>query len=145
VRDGRRNEFRRFARFSSPEARKSIPDPNAQKTFEASKLDWSKLEKPEHAERLKLVKDLLALRARMIAPRLPAVQGTAEASGSLVSARWALSDGSRLAVVANLGSEPQDRAGPAPDAPLWAQPADCHREPAAQPWSVVWTLEPAGR
>ena len=69
----RRNEFRRFARFSSREARESIPDPNARKTFESSRLDWSKLERPEHAERHKLVKDLLALRARVVAPRLPAV------------------------------------------------------------------------
>jgi maltooligosyltrehalose trehalohydrolase len=145
VREGRRNEFRRFARFSSPEARESIPDPNARKTFEASRLDWSKLEKPEHAERLELVKELLALRARVIAPRLPAVHGTAEAAGSLVAARWALSDGSRLAVVANLGSKPQDRAGPLPDAALWAQPADCHREPAMPPWSVMWMFEPAER
>jgi maltooligosyltrehalose trehalohydrolase len=145
VREGRRNEFRRFARFSSRKARETIPDPNARKTFETSRLDWSKLEKPEHAERLALVKELLALRARLIAPRLPAVHGTAEAAGSLVAARWALSDGSQLAVVANLGPSQQDRAGPVPETPLWAQPADCHLEPAVPPWSVVWTLEPAER
>jgi maltooligosyltrehalose trehalohydrolase len=145
VREGRRNEFRRFARFSSRKARETIPDPNARKTFETSRLDWSKLEKPEHAERLALVNELLALRARLIAPRLPAVHGTAEAAGSLVAARWALSDGSQLAVVANLGPSQQDRAGPVPETPLWAQPADCHLEPAVPPWSVVWTLEPAER
>jgi maltooligosyltrehalose trehalohydrolase len=145
VREGRRSEFRRFARFSSAEARETIPDPNARKTFESSRLDWSKLETREHAERLKLVKDLLALRARMIVPRLPAIHGTAEAAGSLVAARWTLSDGSQLAVVTNLGSKPQDRAGPLPDAPLWAQPPNCHLKPAVPPWSVVWTIEPAER
>jgi maltooligosyltrehalose trehalohydrolase len=145
VRDGRRNEFRRFARFSSPEGRATIPDPNAAATFDASRLDWSKLDEPGHAERLRLVKDLLALRARVIVPRLPAVHGSAEAAGSLVAARWALSDGAQLAVVANLGPSQQNRAGPMPQAPLWAQPADCHREPAVPPWSVVWTILPAER
>jgi malto-oligosyltrehalose trehalohydrolase len=145
VREGRRNEFKRFERFRSPEARATIPDPNALSTFEASRLDWSKADKPGHAERLRLVKELLALRAREIAPRLPAVDGSAEASGSLVTARWMLRDGSRLAVVANLGSARQEHSGTPPEAPLWAQPAGCHAEGAMPPCSVVWTIEPAGR
>jgi 1,4-alpha-glucan branching enzyme len=145
VREGRRNEFRRFERFRSPEARAAIPDPNALSTFEASKLDWSKLAEPTHAKRLQLVKDLLAVRAQEIVPRLPAVRGSAEAAGSLIAARWTLGDGSELAVLANLGSSRQDRAGPVADDPLWAQPAQCHLEPTVPPWSVVWTLGPAER
>jgi malto-oligosyltrehalose trehalohydrolase len=144
VREGRRNEFRRFERFRSPEARATIPDPNAASTFEASKLDWSKPAQPGHAGRLELVKDLLALRAREIAPRLPALRGSAEAAGTLVAARWVLTDGSRLAVVANLGPLQQDRAGPVQETPLWAQPAECHLEPVVPPWSVEWTLAPGG-
>ena len=35
---GRSNEFARFTRFNDPEARKGIPDPNAQSTFETSRL-----------------------------------------------------------------------------------------------------------
>jgi hypothetical protein len=61
-----------------------FPIPTRVPTFEASKLDWSKLEVPAHARRLELVKDLLALRARVIVPRLPAVRGSAEAAGSLL-------------------------------------------------------------
>jgi maltooligosyltrehalose trehalohydrolase len=144
VREGRRNEFRRFERFRSPEARATIPDPNAVSTFEASKLDWSKLEQPGHAGRLALVKNLLALRTREIAPRLPSLHGSAEAAGTLVAARWTLSDGSRLAVVANLGPRQQERAGLVSESPLWAQPAECHLEPAVPPWSVEWTLAPGG-
>jgi malto-oligosyltrehalose trehalohydrolase len=144
VREGRRNEFRRFERFRSPEARATIPDPNAASTFEASKLDWSKPAQPGHAERLELVKGLLALRAREIAPRLPSLRGSAEAAGTLVAARWTLSDGSRLAVVANLGPEQQARAGLVSESPLWTQPAECHLEPAVPPWSVEWTLAPGG-
>jgi maltooligosyltrehalose trehalohydrolase len=135
----------RFERFRSPEARASIPDPNARSTFEASRLDWSKRAQPGHAERLELVKDLLALRAREIVPRLPAVRGAAEAAGSLVAARWTLADGAHLAVIANLGPAQQARAGPLVDHPLWAQPAECHLEPTVPPWSVEWTIAPGKR
>jgi 1,4-alpha-glucan branching enzyme len=48
VTNGRRSEFSRFARFSDPELRARIPDPNAQETFFQSKLDWSSLSSPEH-------------------------------------------------------------------------------------------------
>jgi maltooligosyltrehalose trehalohydrolase len=142
VRDGRRNEFRRFERFRSPEARATIPDPNALSTFEASKLDWAKPEQPFHGRRLELVRRLLEVRARDIAPRLPAVTGSAGATGALVAAHWTLSDGSKLAVLANLGPARQERIGPLPDQPLWAQPAGCHVEPTVPPWSVVWTMAP---
>ena len=91
------------------------------------------------------MKQLLALRAREIAPRLPAVDGSAEAIGSLVTATWRLRDGSRLDVVANLDSARQAYSGTPQEAPLWAQPAGCDAEGAMPPWSVVWTIEPAVR
>jgi len=143
VREGRRNEFRRFAHFRSPEARAAIPDPNALSTFEASKIDWSKPAQPDHAGRLRLVRELLALRAREIAPRLPASRGEADASGTLIQARWTLSDGSELAVMANLGPTRHDRDSPVSDTALWSQPARCHLEETVPPWSVAWTIAPA--
>jgi maltooligosyltrehalose trehalohydrolase len=41
VREGRRNEFGRFEKFRDPAVRASIPDPNALRTFERSRLIWS--------------------------------------------------------------------------------------------------------
>src|SRR5690606_5964312 len=52
VREGRRREFAAFARFSAPEAREGIPDPNAESTFAASRLDWTCLSRPGHAATL---------------------------------------------------------------------------------------------
>ena len=40
VTEGRRNEFGRFARFADAQARAAIPDPNAQDSFQRSRLDW---------------------------------------------------------------------------------------------------------
>ncbi len=42
VRDGRRQEFARFPEFADDRNVDEIPDPLAESTFLASKLDWSK-------------------------------------------------------------------------------------------------------
>ncbi len=67
VREGRRNEFSRFADFADPAKREHIPDPNAAATFEASVPQPD----PEHgAARWELYRRLIALRLREIAPYL---------------------------------------------------------------------------
>jgi maltooligosyltrehalose trehalohydrolase len=59
---GRREEFKSFHAFSDEAARAGIPDPQAEATFRASKLDWREREQPEHAEMLALYRALIALR-----------------------------------------------------------------------------------
>ena len=44
VRKGRREEFSRFPEFADPERVAKIPDPCAESTFLASKLDWSRID-----------------------------------------------------------------------------------------------------
>jgi maltooligosyltrehalose trehalohydrolase len=56
VREGRKREFERF------EYSTDFEDPAAPATFEASRLDWSKLERVEHKVRLEFVRELLRLR-----------------------------------------------------------------------------------
>jgi len=62
VTEGRRREFERFAAFSNPETRESIPDPQAVETFEASRLIWEERNQEPHASVLRLYQALLALR-----------------------------------------------------------------------------------
>jgi maltooligosyltrehalose trehalohydrolase len=62
VRDGRRGEFGRFEAFREPAARERIPDPQAEDTMLASRLDWSELDREPHASARRLYADLLALR-----------------------------------------------------------------------------------
>jgi maltooligosyltrehalose trehalohydrolase len=57
VSEGRKKEFAAFG--WDPE---DIPDPQAASTFEASKLQWDELQKPEHAEMLDWYRRLIALR-----------------------------------------------------------------------------------
>lgn len=59
---GRRNEFRHFKSFSSPEAQATIPDPQAEATFVQSKLRWDELPQPAHLAVFHLYQRLLHLR-----------------------------------------------------------------------------------
>lgn len=109
VTDGRRREFAEFAAFNDPEARNNIPDPNAEDTFLRSRLDWSSLSTTEAQTGLDFYRELLALRAREIVPRLPA-RGGQHARFHLrgrsgLEASWLLGDGSRLILLCNLGPE----------------------------------------
>jgi maltooligosyltrehalose trehalohydrolase len=61
VSEGRAHEFRSFRRGAA------IPDPQADATFERSKLDWTELREPRHAELLDWYRALIALRKSRVA------------------------------------------------------------------------------
>jgi len=62
VTEGRRGEFARFEAFADEAQRARIPDPQAQSTFEMSRLNWEEQARPEHATVLDLYRALLRLR-----------------------------------------------------------------------------------
>jgi maltooligosyltrehalose trehalohydrolase len=62
VTEGRRREFRHFSSYNDPHIRTRIPDPQADSTFQAAKLDWEERDQEPHAATLRLYRDLLALR-----------------------------------------------------------------------------------
>jgi maltooligosyltrehalose trehalohydrolase len=105
---GRRNELARFARFNDPAARTGIPDPNAAKTFEHSRLNWGELEQPDHCQWFRFYKQLLKLRCEHIVPRLSdpcAIKAHYELHGDRgLSAHWDFPDRSKLTLLANLGT-----------------------------------------
>jgi maltooligosyltrehalose trehalohydrolase len=109
VRDGRRNEFRRWRSFQDEKSRNLIPDPNAESTFQASKLDWRKTCEPASAKRLDRVGRLLDIRRREIVPRLSGVRGNAGnvflTCDNGFAIQWRLGDGSALTICANLTDE----------------------------------------
>ena len=110
VREGRRAEFKAWGDFADPDLRATIPDPNARATRDASRLDWDKRDRGDHAGRMELVKRLLAIRAEHIAPRLAGLRDNsaeAEPHGRRgFEVTWRLDDGHRLNMVGNLGDEP---------------------------------------
>ncbi len=62
VTEGRRREFKGFAAFGDEASIKRIPDPQAESTFNASKLDWKEADEGMHAQTRALYKEALRLR-----------------------------------------------------------------------------------
>ncbi len=101
VREGRRNEFRNFAAFRDAGQRARIPDPNDEATFHASiplppgdGFDWSEF-----------YRDLIAVRARHVIPRLDGARSIAARviGPAAVLASWRMGDGAQLTIAANFG------------------------------------------
>jgi maltooligosyltrehalose trehalohydrolase len=102
---GRKQEFASLFEKLPPGV--AIPDPIDPATFQMAALDWSEREQPTHAARLTLMKQLLTLRHRELVPRLRGVKGgagTATVNNAVIDASWALSDGARWHLIANLGA-----------------------------------------
>jgi malto-oligosyltrehalose trehalohydrolase len=107
VREGRRAEFKKWPTFADPANREKIPDPNAPATAASSAIDWAYAETRQGRARLALVRKLLDIRAREVAPRLAGTKGgqaTYEMLGPRAfSVTWLLGSGATLRLMANFG------------------------------------------
>jgi maltooligosyltrehalose trehalohydrolase len=113
VTTGRRKEFKRFAAFAENAAVARIPDPNAEDTFTASKLQWNERARSPHREQWQRVRELLALRRRFLAPYLSNLTqgGRYEIEGSLLRAQWRLSETLRWRLLAHFATDDAYAAG----------------------------------
>jgi maltooligosyltrehalose trehalohydrolase len=146
VTEGRRREFAHFSRFADPATLALIPDPNAATTFTASVLDWSVLAQSPHRFVLDLHRQLLSLRRKWITPRLAGMENGAPQSTlfseNALGVSWRLGDGSRLELVANLGTSAVE-VPPATGTRLFAtNNLDSEALAAGRflPWSATWHL-----
>ena len=142
---GRRGEFARFERFREQAARESIPDPGVDATFESARLDWTALERSDHAAWLGLYRSLLQTRAREIAPRLRDTQGGARygVEGNVLEADWMLGDNARLQLIANLGAAAKERVLPPRGRILYSSMPGLDLAASAWTlpgWTVIWAL-----
>ena len=148
VTEGRRNEFARFARFNDPAQRERIPDPSADTTFEASRLNWSDIEQPGHAEWLGFYRGLLTLRCQHIVPRLLTgciVDANYEIQGDRgITVHWNFPrPAEELILMANLGDDSLSVSLPADSNVIFASDelsADALAQGMLPPLSVVWFL-----
>jgi len=137
VREGRRREFAGFGAFANDAQRDAIPDPNAAKTFEASRIDWARASSGEGREWLAFTSGLLALRHARIVPHLKGAGGHAGrvllAEDGLIAVDWRL-NGATLSLRANLSGAGAD---------LPAAPGQCiHGAPGPlPPHGVAYWLE----
>lgn len=139
VRDGRRAEFKKFPEFQDPKQRERIPDPLAESTFLACRLDRSKAD-PATAQHYKA---LLAARARHIRPLIDHIAhgGTATAlDADAWQVSWQAETPSgkrRLSVQFNLSSR-RITASPAGGRVIWEEGDTI---PNLGPWAVRWSVE----
>jgi maltooligosyltrehalose trehalohydrolase len=68
TREGRLNEFKKFAAFATPEGQTLILDPNADNTYMMAKLDWQNRTTGEHAAQFELYRQLISIHKREILP-----------------------------------------------------------------------------
>ena len=143
VRRGRREEFARFPEFQDPAMRERIPDPMAEVTFAAAKLDWEEIERAPHSGWLNWYRRALAIRRAEIVPRLPAIQGGGryEVLGDgAVLVRWAIGGGETLVLAANLAATPSAGFPAEPGHVLW-QEGEAGHDGTFDPWTVRWSVE----
>jgi malto-oligosyltrehalose trehalohydrolase len=147
VREGRKREFARFARFGG--ADEEPPDPGAAETFERAKLDWRRLDEPRHAEWLEHYRRLLTIRQRDIVPLIPEIRsGACVASNrqGAIAVDWQTRDGGKLHLIANLSGQTLPMIGRPAGRVLYATHPNIRsavKRNALDPWSVTWLLERA--
>ena len=122
VREGRRREFESFGWDTA------IPDPQAEETFEASRLDWERSRSPGGEAMLALVRQLLRLRREE--PALRPGAATVEVLDDEETILLGFRSGSReLLGVFHLGAGP--RSFPLPGGGAWEVLFSTHPSPPA--------------
>lgn len=106
VREGRRKEFAGFPEYSQPSARRRIPDPNDEGTWEQCKIAIGGQDENALAWR-GYYRQLLRVRREFVMPYLV---GARSAPGRILApfclvARWTLSNGNLLSLYCNLSRE----------------------------------------
>lgn len=135
VRQGRRREYDwAYAKYGD-----EVPDPLDPATFQSAVLDWETCKTATGKTRLALVRELLAIRRREIAPRLAgAAFGEAQVrDDGLLTANWRMGDGANLRLTANLSAN--EMAHPSTHTtgtPIWGGEAGG----PFPPWSVFWRI-----
>jgi maltooligosyltrehalose trehalohydrolase len=147
VTKGRRAEFARFSKFSSPAVREQIPNPNARETYLRSKLDWASASREPHCTWLEFYEQLLEIRRERILPQLlkpDEVRTDCQTDpDGCVFVNWAFADGSVLKLRANLQGETAAVAPDSGDLIYSRSPeilADFVRG-SLPPWSVLWLVQ----
>lgn len=112
VREGRAKEFAGHAGHQG----ESVPDPNAEQTFNKSKLDWEKLNSSEGKNWLALSRELLTLRQKYIVPLLAGAGGDSgkvlETAEGFFAVSWTFPKGT-LSMALNIG----EASRPVPELP----------------------------
>ena len=142
VREGRRREFRHFAAFASVETAETIPDPTAEATFRASRLDRSEVGRAPHDGILAETRALLGLRRQAVVPLTKSRYLGSEAAAphsEAIDVTWRYEAGT-LRFCANFGGAPAAVSPRPGERIVWAS-ADLSAQPTTLPaWTGFFTV-----
>ena len=142
----RADRAKTFGKFVPPDKDgEAFPDPMAEETFLACKLDWAELGDPEHTRQLELYRRLLAVRHADIVPHLGEVGGNAARYGSAewgFWVEWRLARGVVLRLAANMSGTPRVGFVAPAGRRLWLEGSV--GEGQIGPWTVLWSIEESG-
>jgi maltooligosyltrehalose trehalohydrolase len=142
IREGRQKEMENIPELARGD--ESPPDPMAEESFAASKLDWAAAETDEGRDMFAFYQRLLEIRRTQIAPRLVGISGNS-GSYEVIGPRalrvsWQLGDGATLAMISNLSGEPLGNVDVWAEDHLWLEGFATGN--TLEPWSVVFRLTP---
>ena len=117
VTKGRRKEFEHFPEFHDPFSRERIPDPNDERTFQTSILQWNDLQSETQKEWLQFHRTLIDLRKQYITPKLYGISGGQSQfeilGNSVIKVTWKLGDDSQFTMLVNMNHKSvQDISAP---------------------------------
>jgi malto-oligosyltrehalose trehalohydrolase len=144
VRQGRTEQMKRTSDVDDATL-KRMPDPQAESTFLAAKLRWEELDAPDHAAQMNWYRGILEARRRHILPLLDALTepcGSYEVRGpGRFECEWALRDGRRLHLEANLCAEASGGFSPAREREsIWLEGSQADAQTLGA-WTVRWSLD----
>jgi malto-oligosyltrehalose trehalohydrolase len=145
VRSGRREEFASFPEFQDPEQRERIPDPQAEETFRAAKLDWSQIQEEVHTEWLEWYRRILKVRKEQLVPLLGGFIGHSGmyevlGTGAIVVRYWHSDGVQHLILTANLSDTSTEGFPKLAGKTLWQEGPEQAGD-ILRPWSVRWSLD----
>jgi malto-oligosyltrehalose trehalohydrolase len=154
VAEGRRKDFQAFAAFKDPKKRHKIPDPCLERTFLDSVLNWGERHEDSHRSWLTFYKELIAIRKRVLVPKLKGIEpgGRYRVSREgAVYVRWQFKDETTLKLLANLSNDTndikfilKDQGDHLQESKVVFELDDCARdirEGHMPPWSVAWFMQ----
>ena len=139
VRNGRREEFARFAAFRDPAARERIPDPLAVSTFEQAVLKWEDRDSADGKAWLAHYSGLLRLREAHLWSAKANSGSYRMLSQEAFEVSWTLEGGGELMLVANCGDARATISTSLEAKPIWSNGLP------GNPWSVNWYLTERNR
>jgi maltooligosyltrehalose trehalohydrolase len=153
VAEGRRRDFQAFAAFRDTKKSNRIPNPCDEKTFLDSVLNWGERDDASHRDWLAFYKELLAIRKKMIVPKLAGIEPGGKYRVSregAVYVRWYFKDGTLLKLLANLSEDSneikfilKEQHDNLHEHKVIFELNDCAKqihEGHMPPWSVAWFM-----